>query len=225
MIAPPARRPGFVAARVSRSGARRGKGGLASPGSGKHDHGDRGPGSSRCRHFRIPRGNAARGSIRGAAGGRACTEADRACRSVMRHGARRMRLENAGARTAGKAGPHRRRSTTGVSSSPACPRAAHAAAGTRLRVQGSIRRQAGGSRSMGAAEARLRAAMLPRCGAGGAQAPGAAAGGEPVQDRTGCAFIAGRALTNRAPESPFFRHTDSRFAAAPSFLRRLWLCK
>ena len=205
MIAPLTRRPGCVAARVSRGGAHRGKGGLASPGSGKHDHGDRGPGSSRCRHFRIPDDDAARASNRAAASGRACPEADRACRPVVRHCARRMRLENAGARTAGKAGPHRRRSTTGVAHSPARPRAAHAAAGARLRVQGIIRPQAGGSRSMGAAETRLRAAMLPGCGAGDAQAPGAAAGGEPVPDRTGTAFIAGRALTLPSCRTcPFF---------------------
>ena len=158
-------------------------------------------------------------SIRAAAIGCVCPQADRAFRFVVRPRAGRMRFQIAGARTAGRACPTRRRATAGGANSPAGPRAAHAATRARLRVQGIIRPQAGGSRSMGAAEARLRAAMLPGCGAGDAQAPGAAAGGEPVPDRTGCAFIAGRALTIRpAAESPFFRHTDCRFAAAASFL-------
>ena len=204
MIAALTRRPGFVVARNSRDDARRGKGGLALPGSGKHDHGDRGPGSSRCRLHQILRDAAARASIRAAAIGCFCPQADRAFRFVVRHRARRMRFQIAGARTAGRACPTRRRAAAGGANSTAGPRAAHAATRARLRVQGIIRPQAGGSRSMGAAEARLRAAMLPGCGAGDAQAPGATAGGEPVPDRTGCAFIAGRALTIRHAGSALF---------------------
>ena len=103
MIAALTRRPGFVVARNSRDDARRGKGGLALPGSGKHDHGDRGPGSSRCRLHRILRDAAARASIRAAAIGGFCPQADRAFRFVVRHRARRMRFQIAGARTAGRA--------------------------------------------------------------------------------------------------------------------------